>query len=329
MKDRTAWHPAFYKAYQLEFDKFRDKLTFISEHQLTKEPSRIDLIVKKQRGAKIEKNIGRIFREYNVVEYKSPNARFSEQDFNRARSYVFLYASIEKIHVTDMSLTIATYHYPRELMHYLENEERCTLTVEEEGIIVVGNNICPMQIILLHKLPEKDNIWVKSLHDNLTLEELSRFLEELAKLGERPETDALVDVITNKNYEIFKEIIMVKKFEEMLVELGCYDRWYNKYILKEKDQIHAMLEKEVREELNAKLKEKIEEELKAKLKKEIEEKLKAELKKEIVKEEFKARDRATQVKVVEMIKNMKKHSIADKEIAEIVGLPLERVKKVK
>ena len=51
----------FFEALQLEFHQYLHALKFIDEHQLSKEALIIDvIIIKKERGVKIEKNIGRI-----------------------------------------------------------------------------------------------------------------------------------------------------------------------------------------------------------------------------------------------------------------------------
>jgi hypothetical protein len=65
------WHPAFYAGIQIEFEAEADKLTFIREYPLATRPILIDvLIVKKNTEEKLEKNIGRIFRKHNIVEYR-------------------------------------------------------------------------------------------------------------------------------------------------------------------------------------------------------------------------------------------------------------------
>ena len=77
---RTAWHPAFLQAIQLELEDYLDVLTFESEYQLTTEPLKIDvLIIKKKKDVVIEKNIAQIFRQFNVVEYKSPKSEGSRE----------------------------------------------------------------------------------------------------------------------------------------------------------------------------------------------------------------------------------------------------------
>lgn len=73
-KDRLYWHPAFYAGLQIEFDEESHKLMFENEHHLSKKPMQIDvLIIKKCTDDVIHKNIGRIFRKYNIIEYKSPD----------------------------------------------------------------------------------------------------------------------------------------------------------------------------------------------------------------------------------------------------------------
>lgn len=69
----TYWHPAFFADIQIELKEDADNLVFESEHQLSKKPMQIDvLIIKKEKDRPVKKNIGRIFRKYNIVEYKSP-----------------------------------------------------------------------------------------------------------------------------------------------------------------------------------------------------------------------------------------------------------------
>jgi hypothetical protein len=61
--ERINWHQAFYGALHLELNEYRFCLKFETEHQLTAEPLRIDvLIIKKKPETVIKKNIGAVFR---------------------------------------------------------------------------------------------------------------------------------------------------------------------------------------------------------------------------------------------------------------------------
>ena len=70
------WHPAFYADLQIEFREEKEKLKFEREYLLSSKPMAIDvLIIKKKDAEPIHKNIGKIFRKYNIIEYKSSSAK--------------------------------------------------------------------------------------------------------------------------------------------------------------------------------------------------------------------------------------------------------------
>ena len=72
--------------------RFDDLLTFDPEHQLSKEPLRMDmLIIKKDPEAVIDVDIGSIFRGHNIVEYKSPADSLTIDDLYKTIGYAFLY----------------------------------------------------------------------------------------------------------------------------------------------------------------------------------------------------------------------------------------------
>ena len=79
--EKIQWHPAFDAALQIELGEETKYLEFDSEHLLSKKPMQIDVLVKNERHVKIQKNIGRIFRQYNIVEYKSPEDDLNIDDF--------------------------------------------------------------------------------------------------------------------------------------------------------------------------------------------------------------------------------------------------------
>jgi hypothetical protein len=83
-KERIRRHPVFAQAIRLELEQYLDALEFWEEYNLSTEPLRIDVvIIKKAPGVVIEKNIGRIFKRVNIVEYKSPEDSVSLSDFHK------------------------------------------------------------------------------------------------------------------------------------------------------------------------------------------------------------------------------------------------------
>lgn len=72
------WHPAFDAALQIELSDEAEYLEFEPEHLVSKKPMQIDVLVKNNKRIKIKKNIGRIFRQYNIIEYKSPEDKLKK-----------------------------------------------------------------------------------------------------------------------------------------------------------------------------------------------------------------------------------------------------------
>ncbi|MDY5807172.1 MAG: hypothetical protein SPM04_06480 [Lachnospira sp.] len=77
MKDspeKIQWHPAFAAAMGLEFKSDYEYVRIEQEHNLSKEPLRIDLLVLKVNNTerKFSNEIGHIMKTYNIIEYKSP-----------------------------------------------------------------------------------------------------------------------------------------------------------------------------------------------------------------------------------------------------------------
>mgnify|MGYP004605062749 CR=1 FL=1 len=95
---KVQWHPAFDAALQIELGDEAKYLTFEPEHLLSKKPMQIDVLVKNEKNIKITKNIGRIFRQHNIVEYKSPEDYLNIDDFYKVYGYTCIYKTeVEKV----------------------------------------------------------------------------------------------------------------------------------------------------------------------------------------------------------------------------------------
>jgi hypothetical protein len=120
--EKIQWHPAFYAAAELEFRENRGDLEFQRVYNLSKEPIRMDLlIVKKIKGAKIKNEIGHIFKEHNVIEYKSPSDGLTIDDFFKTTGYACLYQgfgkTVDAILQASMSANKDVYDIVREVIN--------------------------------------------------------------------------------------------------------------------------------------------------------------------------------------------------------------------
>lgn len=89
-QEKTQWHPAFYYALCLDL-KDEKGLKFEDEHRLTDEPLAIDvLVVKKDKDVSTDKKIGKLFKRYNLIEYKSPKDALNIDTLYKSIAYCLM-----------------------------------------------------------------------------------------------------------------------------------------------------------------------------------------------------------------------------------------------
>jgi len=226
------WHPAFFQAMQVELIEYRDYLEFKYEYSLTSQPLRIDLlIIKKPRKIAIDKNIARIFRTDNIVEYKSPEHSLAIKDFLKVYAYANLHAAIDPdVDLSDLTITFVSNRHPGTLLRYLTKIRGYTVKETSPGIYEVIGDYIPIQIIETKKLPEKENLWLEMLKEDLNKSKAQIIVDEERKLGRKVNLDAYMDVLIRANPRAFMEVeTMAKKrketFEEVFTEAGLIPEW--------------------------------------------------------------------------------------------------------
>jgi len=209
---RTSWHPAFAQAIKNELEDSKNALTFETEYQLTTEPLRIDvLIVKKKKNVVIEKNIGQIFRGFNIIEYKRPDDHVTIEMYHKTQCYSRLYASLNKVNINEMSVTLSVAQIPRKLLAFLKKQY--TVKNVLPGIYYIEGDTSPTQILVSEELPEDENVWLTSLRKDLTDEQIDRVL---AAADGREGVDAYLYAIVEANAETMGEQFMRRKKEGVI-----------------------------------------------------------------------------------------------------------------
>lgn len=205
------WHPAFYADIQIEFQEESHKLMFQNEYPLSKKPMLVDiLVIKKRPGEKIQKNIGRIFRTYNLIEYKSPTDYLSVDDFYKVYGYACFYKAdtgkTNEIPAEEITITFVAKNYPRKMIQHLLDARKYTIEKIEPGIYYVYGDVFAIQIIVTGQLLPKHNLWLYSLTDTLTDSTITRKLLNEYR-GKEKDTlySAAMQVIVAANEHQFKE----------------------------------------------------------------------------------------------------------------------------
>ena len=206
------WHPAFYADLQIEFREETEKLKFEREYLLSSKPMAIDvLIIKKKDTEPIHKNIGKIFRKYNIIEYKSPSDSLSVDDFYKGYGYTNFYKAdtgkVNEIPIQELTITLVSKRYPRELIRHLKEVRHYTIDNPEEGIYYVIGDILPIQIIVTKELTEAENLWLKSLTNELEQNETAeKLLEEYSKNQANALYRSVMELIVRANKQKFEEV---------------------------------------------------------------------------------------------------------------------------
>jgi len=214
----------------MELQAYRDDLEFLPEYPLTAEPLQIDcVVIKKAKDAVIKKNIAVIFREWNLLEYKSPGDYVSVTDFYKVYGYACLYASFERIPITSLTVTFVESRHPQKLLRHLRDERGYAVAENHPGIYTICGDVLPIQVIDSRRLPADENLWLKSLSDRLDISALSRINEEATRQGKTARVAAYLDVIIRANIKTMKEIVkmgeMPLELEQVLEESGWLARW--------------------------------------------------------------------------------------------------------
>ena len=231
--DATYWHPAFYAGIQIELEDDADNLIFENEHQLGKKPMEIDvLIIKKETDRPVKKNIGRIFKKYNIIEYKSPDDSLSVDDFYKVYGYTCFYKAdvqyTDSIPAEELSITFVSGKYPRKMIKHLTKVKQYQVTEVEKGIYYVNGDFIPIQILVTKNLSGEENLWLKSLTNKLKATETAeKLVENYIDHKDSSLHRSVIETIMRANQKIFREVngmsdifmeIVQEKFDRKLKE---------------------------------------------------------------------------------------------------------------
>ncbi len=210
--DKIQWHPGFCSAAELELMEHKTELEFIREYNLGKEPLRVDLLViKKRPGTVIKNEIGRIFKQHNLLEYKSPDDGFDIDDYYKVVGYACIYKSqgetVDAVPAEEVTVSIFREAYPREFIKKLESQGQ---SVEEKypGVYYIkGQVMFDTQIVVMRELQKHSGL--KILSKNAREEDIRSFLEEVSrytKQGDKNNADAVLQVSVMANKKLYEAI---------------------------------------------------------------------------------------------------------------------------
>lgn len=169
-KTRVNWHKAAACAIEIELRDYADMLQFVSEYVLGKNSYRIDfLVVKKLSEQPVLKNFARIFKKYNLFEFKGVHSSVTIASYYKTLGYAGLF--IDQTYKTDsctaldISISFLTFRYPQRLIKHLRKERHLKVEKSSPGIYDINKETFKIQIIVIRELPPTENLYLCCLID--------------------------------------------------------------------------------------------------------------------------------------------------------------------
>lgn len=206
--DKIYWHGAFYEALQLEFNDYLDILDFTNEYALGKEALKMDaLVIRKNSSRQVDKNIGKIFKGYNIFEFKSEKDTLTWRDYNKVIAYAYLYSSFNGVQIRDITITFAVTIHPRTLIKYLQEERAIEVKEIDDGIYTVADKTFDVQILESKKLPRDQNLFLRNLRSKLPLQDAHETITKYQSIKTIETKNVYLDRLLKANIKIFREVM--------------------------------------------------------------------------------------------------------------------------
>ena len=223
---RIQWHPGFVTAIDLDMEIHRSGMTQEREYNLNTKPLEIDILLRRPPGRKDGDNdnrndkdrdnhnneISRIFRQYNILEYKSPESRLDIDTCYKVNGYACLFKAYgDKVHsisAEDVTISLFRHAKPEKLLAYCA-KRGFTVTNPYPGIYYVEHMLFATQIVVTRELDFDRHIWLVALSGRLEKQQVKKILEKAARLTDRHEkelADSVLQVCIAANKTIVKEL---------------------------------------------------------------------------------------------------------------------------
>lgn len=208
---RLQWHSGFSAALRVELEDELDELCIEDENMLSKKPMQIDVLVVKKKGEQpIRKNIGRIFRKHNIIEYKSPEDYLSINDFYKVYGYTCFYQSetkrVKDIPPEEITMTFICNHYPQKLLEHLKKFKGIEVEKQEAGLYYLLGDSFPIQLVIVKELSKEENYWLQNLRCNLkTGEEIQEVVRRYEQVKHKAYYSDVMNLIVLANQKQMEE----------------------------------------------------------------------------------------------------------------------------
>ena len=215
------WHSGFDGGLHLSLRKYKNDIDIEREHYITDEPTKIDeLLIKKKPGVFIDNSIGRAFRRFNVIEYKSPDDELNIDVVWKAIGYAGLYKgygeTVNAVPYEELTVTVLRSRKPIRLFKYLEEKVGYRILKTDFGVYrILGMIDMVVQIIVIRELEDSMFLPLRIMVRDADEEDIKAFLKETLTYDipeEQNHANAVLNISSEANEATFAKI---RRDEEM------------------------------------------------------------------------------------------------------------------
>ena len=221
------WHLGVKPAVDLELAEERASLSYFRDFSLNQQALEIDLlIIRRESDQPIRNEIGRLFKKYNIIEYKSPKDELNIDTLYKVGAYTSLYKAygdtVDERRADEITTSLIRKAKPVKLFHYFE-EHGISLENPFKGIYYVKSGVLfPTQIIVTKELNPQEHIWLTALSDGMQKQQLKDLLAKVESFHtklDRELADAVLGVAIKANWQMAQELRGDGNMCEALMEL--------------------------------------------------------------------------------------------------------------
>lgn len=187
------------------------------------------LVIKKDKPADINNEIGRFFKKYNIIEHNPPGESFNIDIFYRLQAYAAYYkasgSTVNERKPEDITISVVIEEKPVELFKALENRNRkVNIEMPYKGIYYIkGNILFPIQVIVTDELTDEGHTWIKSLSRKMDMADMKKLLYKTKELKEEHEKElanSVIEAALMANKALIEEIKENEEIRGLLMELS-------------------------------------------------------------------------------------------------------------
>ncbi len=220
------WHPPYIAAMNLEMEADREHFVFVPEYTLNTGALKIDLFIENTKSSPVSNEIGKLFRKYNILEYKNPYDTLSIDEFIKAQAYAGLYkAQGEKTDsrtIESITVSLIRETKPIKLFNYFKRYD-VRVTNPYDGIYYILDRVWfSTQIIVTKELDKTKHQWLCALSGKLEECDLRNLLTSISSLNDKMEkeyADSILEVALKANRKLAEQLRSDEHMSKTLMEI--------------------------------------------------------------------------------------------------------------